>query len=43
MVSGADVRVLGPVTVIGPTGPAALTGSRQRALLSVLALDTGSR
>ncbi|HST67591.1 MAG TPA: BTAD domain-containing putative transcriptional regulator [Mycobacteriales bacterium] len=37
----ADVRVLGPVSVSGPAGPAGLTGGRQRALVGVLALDAG--
>ena len=40
---GAEVRVLGPVEVLGPTGrPAALSGSRQRALVGFLALSGGA-
>ncbi|MEV4539852.1 BTAD domain-containing putative transcriptional regulator [Asanoa sp. NPDC049518] len=35
------VRVLGPVTVDGPAGPAALVGARQRTLLALLALGAG--
>jgi hypothetical protein len=41
-VPAADVRVLGPVTVTGPAGPAGLTGGRQRALVGVLALNAGT-
>ncbi|WP_328996584.1 tetratricopeptide repeat protein [Kribbella sp. NBC_01245] len=37
----ADVRLLGPVEVIGPGGLAVLPGSRQRALLGLLALQPG--
>ncbi len=37
----ADIRLLGPVEVIGPRGPAELVGVRQRALISLLALDAG--
>ncbi|SNT64649.1 DNA-binding transcriptional activator of the SARP family [Asanoa hainanensis] len=36
------VRVLGPVTVEGPAGPAALVGARQRTLLALLALGAGT-
>ncbi|GIF63391.1 SARP family transcriptional regulator [Asanoa ishikariensis] len=36
------VRVLGPVTVDGPAGPAALVGARQRTLLALLALGVGT-
>lgn len=36
------VLVLGPVEAIGPTGPAALTGARQRAVLGLLALHAGT-
>lgn len=36
-----DFRVLGPVEVVGPAGPAALQGTRQRAVLGVLALHAG--
>ncbi|MDG4820533.1 BTAD domain-containing putative transcriptional regulator [Asanoa sp. WMMD1127] len=36
------VRVLGPVTVDGPAGPAALVGARQRTLLALLALAAGT-
>jgi DNA-binding SARP family transcriptional activator/tetratricopeptide (TPR) repeat protein len=36
------VRVLGPVEVAGPLGVAALPGSRQRALVGLLALRGGS-
>jgi DNA-binding SARP family transcriptional activator/tetratricopeptide (TPR) repeat protein len=35
------VRVLGPVEVVGPGGAAALPGSRQRALVGLLALRSG--
>ncbi|MFD2765850.1 AfsR/SARP family transcriptional regulator [Micromonospora eburnea] len=34
----ADVRVLGPLQAIGPAGSAALSSSRQRALVGLLAL-----
>ncbi|MFC5052790.1 AfsR/SARP family transcriptional regulator [Saccharothrix xinjiangensis] len=37
-----EVRVLGPVTALGPAGPAALSGARQRAVLGVLALHAGA-
>jgi DNA-binding SARP family transcriptional activator len=40
--SGTHVRVLGPVEVTGPLGPAVLTGSRQRALVALLAVNAGS-
>ncbi|QFZ24350.1 tetratricopeptide repeat protein [Saccharothrix syringae] len=33
--------MLGPVTAVGPVGPAALSGARQRAVLGVLALHAG--
>jgi DNA-binding SARP family transcriptional activator len=36
------VRVLGPVEAAGPGGPAVLHGSRQRAVLGMLALHAGS-
>ncbi|GIH14318.1 AfsR/SARP family transcriptional regulator [Rugosimonospora africana] len=32
------VRLLGPIEVVGPAGPATLSGTRQRALLGLLAL-----
>lgn len=35
------VRLLGPVEITGPDGPAALSGSRQRALASALAMNAG--
>ncbi|MDT5041684.1 MAG: hypothetical protein QOE51_2669 [Actinoplanes sp.] len=38
----ARVRILGPVEVIGPGGPALLSGARQRAVLGVLALKAGA-
>ncbi len=38
----ADVRLLGPVEVIGPGGTALLPGSRQRALVGLLALQPGA-
>jgi DNA-binding SARP family transcriptional activator/tetratricopeptide (TPR) repeat protein len=38
----ADVRVLGPVTVTGPAGPAGLSSGRQCALVGVLALSAGA-
>jgi DNA-binding SARP family transcriptional activator/Tfp pilus assembly protein PilF len=37
----ADLRVLGPVEVLGPGGRAALVGRRQRALVGLLALSPG--
>ncbi|MBB5874274.1 DNA-binding SARP family transcriptional activator/Tfp pilus assembly protein PilF [Allocatelliglobosispora scoriae] len=40
---GAEtVRLLGPIEVIGPRGPANLVGSRQRTLIGLLGLRTGS-
>ncbi|HVK22231.1 MAG TPA: BTAD domain-containing putative transcriptional regulator [Actinokineospora sp.] len=39
---GPDLRVLGPIEVIGPAGPAALVGGRQRAVLAALALHPGT-
>jgi predicted ATPase/DNA-binding SARP family transcriptional activator len=42
-VSGvAELRLLGPVEVIGPAGPASLAGQRVRALAAVLALRAGA-
>jgi DNA-binding SARP family transcriptional activator len=38
----AQVRVLGPVEVIGPYGAAQLTGARQRAVAALLALNAGA-
>ncbi|GIH11522.1 SARP family transcriptional regulator [Rhizocola hellebori] len=38
----AQVRVLGPVEVVGPHGPAALVGAKQRAVLALLALNAGT-
>lgn len=40
--SRGQVRVLGPVEVIGPRGPAQLAGPRQRALVALLALKVGT-
>ncbi|MGQ0840088.1 BTAD domain-containing putative transcriptional regulator [Actinokineospora sp.] len=37
-----DLRVLGPIEVVGPAGPAALLGGRQRAVLAALALHPGT-
>jgi DNA-binding SARP family transcriptional activator len=37
----AEVRLLGPVEVTGPAGPAVLVGVRQRALVGLLALNAG--
>jgi DNA-binding SARP family transcriptional activator/Tfp pilus assembly protein PilF len=37
-----DVRVLGPVEVVGPAGPAQLVGVRQRAVVALLALRVGT-
>jgi len=37
----AEIRLLGPVQVVGPKGHAALVGARQRALIALLALDVG--
>ncbi|MET0237334.1 MAG: BTAD domain-containing putative transcriptional regulator, partial [Kibdelosporangium sp.] len=42
MVTTPPVRVLGLVEVVGPHGPATLIGSRQRALLALLALNAGN-
>jgi DNA-binding SARP family transcriptional activator len=36
-----QVRLLGLVEVVGPRGPAALVGTRQRALVGLLALNAG--
>lgn len=36
------VRLLGPIEVVGPAGPALLVGARQRGLVALLALSTGS-
>jgi len=36
------ILVLGPVEAVGPAGPAALTGARQRAVLGLLALHAGT-
>ncbi|WP_412538039.1 BTAD domain-containing putative transcriptional regulator [Longispora sp. K20-0274] len=41
MGADAEVRVLGPVEVVGPDGPVPLAGSRQRALVAMLALGAG--
>jgi len=38
----ADVRLLGSIAVTGPAGPAGLVGGRQRALVGMLALHTGT-
>ena len=37
-----DIRLLGPVEVVGPTGRAPLVGARQRTLVGVLALRPGT-
>ena len=37
----AEVRLLGPLEVVGPRGPATLVGVRQRALVGMLALAAG--
>jgi DNA-binding SARP family transcriptional activator/tetratricopeptide (TPR) repeat protein len=37
-----EIRLLGPVEVIGPRGHAMLSGGRQRALVSALALNAGA-
>ncbi|HEV8562095.1 MAG TPA: BTAD domain-containing putative transcriptional regulator, partial [Actinophytocola sp.] len=42
MGAGVDIRLLGPVEVTGPAGPAELVGVRQRALVALLALNAGS-
>ncbi|WP_370948958.1 BTAD domain-containing putative transcriptional regulator [Amycolatopsis sp. cg5] len=39
---GSELRVLGPVEALGPAGPCVLHGTRQRAVLGVLALHAGS-
>jgi DNA-binding SARP family transcriptional activator/tetratricopeptide (TPR) repeat protein len=36
------VRLLGSIEVVGPNGPAQLIGARQRGLVGLLALNTGS-
>jgi DNA-binding SARP family transcriptional activator/Flp pilus assembly protein TadD len=36
-----DVRLLGPVEVVGPAGPAPLSGTRQRGIVALLALEPG--
>jgi DNA-binding SARP family transcriptional activator len=36
------VRVLGPIEVLGPRGPGALVGARQRTLLGLLAFEPGA-
>src|SRR3954466_13448390 len=36
------VLILGPTEVVGPRGPAVLTGTRQRALVALLALNAGN-
>lgn len=41
MTAAADIRLLGPVVVIGPLGPAELVGVRQRTLTGLLALSAG--
>ena len=40
--AGLRIRVLGPVEVLGPAGPALLVGARQRAVVGVLALKAGA-
>jgi DNA-binding SARP family transcriptional activator/tetratricopeptide (TPR) repeat protein/transcriptional regulator with XRE-family HTH domain len=40
-VAGGTFRLLGPVQVVGPLGPARLVGVRQRALVGLLALNAG--
>ena len=42
MAGGPAVRLLGPIEVVGPAGPALLVGARQRGLVALLALNTGS-
>ncbi|MFD1048709.1 winged helix-turn-helix domain-containing protein [Kibdelosporangium lantanae] len=42
MKNSLTVRILGPTEVVGPTGPAVLTGTRQRALVALLALNAGN-
>ncbi|HEY2703200.1 MAG TPA: AfsR/SARP family transcriptional regulator [Candidatus Dormibacteraeota bacterium] len=37
-----EYRILGPVAVVGPDGPLALGGPKQRALLGILVLAAGS-
>ncbi|RKR92057.1 DNA-binding SARP family transcriptional activator [Micromonospora pisi] len=37
-----QVRLLGPVEVLGPAGPALLVGARQRAVVGLLALKAGT-
>jgi hypothetical protein len=36
-----DVRLLGPVEIVGPDGPASVAGVRQRTLVAMLALEAG--
>jgi DNA-binding SARP family transcriptional activator/Tfp pilus assembly protein PilF len=40
--TGVAVRVLGPVAVVGPNGPAQLVGARQRAVFGLLAMKAGT-
>jgi DNA-binding SARP family transcriptional activator/tetratricopeptide (TPR) repeat protein len=42
MATTPPVRVLGMIEVVGPLGPATLIGTRQRALLALLALNAGN-
>jgi DNA-binding SARP family transcriptional activator/Tfp pilus assembly protein PilF len=42
MATTPPVRVLGMIEVVGPHGPATLIGTRQRALLALLALNAGN-
>jgi len=41
-IPSVEVRLLGPVTVAGPRGPADLAGPRQRAVIGLLALVAGT-
>ncbi|WP_281173646.1 AfsR/SARP family transcriptional regulator [Actinokineospora inagensis] len=42
MIGPGELRVLGPVEALGPTGRALVHGTRQRAVLGVLALHAGT-
>lgn len=36
-----ELRVLGPLEVVGPRGPVDIPGGRQRAILALLAVNAG--
>jgi DNA-binding SARP family transcriptional activator len=39
---GVELRVLGPIVVLGPRGPGPLVGARQRTLLGLLGFEPGA-